>query len=91
MRAGVRVFKSCATVTMICLMSVSGLQGAARTALQGMEAGAGRVAAAAVELQDGVEPEAALELRLGARQHEVNAKVVKAVDELLGELVDTLA
>ena len=91
MRAVVRVFKSCASMTMICSMSVSGLQGAARTALQGMETGAGRVAAAAVELQDGVEPEAALELRLGARQHEVNAKVVKAVDELLGELVDTLA
>ena len=76
---------------MFCSMSVGGLQRAAQIALGGMQDGAGRVLDAATSLQDGVEPTAAVELRMGARQHEANAKVVKAVDDMLGDLVDTLA
>ena len=85
------MFKFCPSLTMFCFMSVDGLQGASQRALSGMEDGAGRVLSAARALQDGVEPEAAIELRLGARQHEVNATVVKAVDELMGDLIDILA
>lgn len=72
-------------------MAVNGLGGAMDSALAGMQAGAGRVHDAAKTLATEVSAEAIVDMKSGERQHQANAKVVKAVDDMLGDLIDTLA
>ena len=77
---------------------VAGLVGEARselmlavTALEGMRSGAGRVHDAAQTLATEVSAEAIVDMKRGEHQHAASTKVVKAVDEMLGDLIDTLA
>lgn len=76
---------------MDCSMPVGSLGDAMGSALAGMRSGVGRVQAAATSLATEISPDAIVEMKVGARQHEVNTKVAKVVDELLGDLIDTLA
>lgn len=72
-------------------MTVHGLSSAMDTALEGMRSGAGRVHDAAQTLATEVSAEAIVDMKRGEHQHAASTKVVKAVDEMLGDLIDTLA
>lgn len=72
-------------------MTVSSLPSAYSAGLAGISAGNQRVAAAGKALVSELEPEHIVDMKMGELQTKASAKVVKAIDEAMGSLIDELA
>ena len=72
-------------------MTLSSTSSAYAAGLAGISAGSQRVAAAGKALVSELEPEHIVDMKLGELQTKASAKVVKAIDEALGSLIDEMA